>query len=99
MNYPGLVSLLDSMTLAPVSRLALSVALVVSLLPQASAAQATAPELRALVRSLQEDRRGPFQAIRWFCPDGSVLAPRRRCSQPGGVQHGLLKDSVRALQG
>lgn len=56
-----------------------------------------APDVAALVAAFKEDPRGPYQAIRWFCPDGSVLPPQERCAEPGGIQHALVKDSVRAL--
>jgi hypothetical protein len=65
-----------------------------------AAAQQPEPDSRALgelVQALKQDPRGPFQAIRWFCPDSSVLLPRERCADPGGLQHGLLKGSVSAL--
>ena len=54
-------------------------------------------DLAALVREFKADPRGPFQAIRWFCPDGSVLPPQERCAEPGGLQHALVKESVSAL--
>ncbi len=56
-----------------------------------------ATNIRALVTSYKTDPRGPFEAIRWFCPDGSILPPQQRCTQPGGIQHGLLKTAVRNL--
>jgi len=58
----------------------------------------TLSNISALVETLQSDPRGPFQAIRWFCPDGSVRAPQSRCDQPGGKQHGLVKQEVLQLQ-
>ncbi|MBN1996138.1 phosphoenolpyruvate synthase [candidate division KSB1 bacterium] len=54
-------------------------------------------QLSDLVLSFKNDERGPYQAIRWFCPDGSVLPPDQRCPQPGGIQHGLLKDIVSTI--
>ncbi len=54
-------------------------------------------DVRELITSFKTDSRGPFEAIRWFCPDGSVLPPQQRCTQPGGIQHGLLKSAVRSL--
>jgi len=54
-------------------------------------------EIGSLVQAFKGDDRGPFKAIRWFCPDGTILAPDQRCSQPGGIQHGLHKDVVRKL--
>ncbi|MFC1568769.1 PEP/pyruvate-binding domain-containing protein [bacterium] len=57
----------------------------------------THQEITDMVRFFQEDPRGPFQAIRWFCPDGSVIPANQRCSQPGGIQHALHKASVQQL--
>jgi len=54
-------------------------------------------ELKKLVQSFKTDPRGPFQAIRWFCPDGSILPPTQRCPQPGGIQHALHKDVVQEI--
>ena len=54
-------------------------------------------EIHKLVQSFKKDERGPYQAIRWFCPDGTVLPADRRCPQPGGIQHALHKDGVQKL--
>ncbi len=54
-------------------------------------------EVGRLVQILKQDDRGPFEAIRWFCPDGNILPPDQRCLQPGGLQHGLPKEVVRNL--
>ncbi len=79
----------------------LPVLLFLVLLPvQVSAAAAGSlpvEKIRQLVHSFKQDERGPYQAIRWFCPDGSVIPARERCKEPGGIQHALLKDSVQAL--
>ncbi len=68
----------------------------------AARAQGPAPmtndEIRRLIGEFKQDDRGPFQAIRWFCPDGSVIPARERCAQPGGIQHALHKDIVVRLQ-
>jgi hypothetical protein len=53
--------------------------------------------LRQLVQDFKKDERGPYQAIRWFCPDGTILPPKERCPQPGGIQHALEKDIVQKL--
>ncbi len=58
----------------------------------------TNEEIRRLVDDFKNDARGPFQAIKWFCPDGSVIGARERCSEPGGIQHALPKDVVIRLQ-
>ncbi len=58
----------------------------------------TEDEIRTLVADFKEDPRGPFQGIRWFCPDGSVIGARERCAQPGGIQHALPKDVTVRLQ-
>lgn len=54
--------------------------------------------LKSIVQAFKKDPRGPYQGIRWFCADGTVLPPRERCPQPGGMQHALLKDVVTTLQ-
>lgn len=36
-------------------------------------------------------------AIRWFCPDGTILIPKERCPEPGGIQHALAKDAAQNL--
>lgn len=54
-------------------------------------------EIQKLIQAFKKDPRGPYQAIRWFCPDGTILLPQQRCSQPGGIQHGLHKDIVKKI--
>ena len=72
------------------------IAFVLFVLAVASGARQPLPaeEIGALVRAFKQDERGPYKAIRWFCPDGTVLAPDKRCAQPGGIQHALHKDVV-----
>lgn len=53
--------------------------------------------LRTMIGQFKADNRGPFQAIRWFCPDGTILPARERCPGPGGFQHALQKESVASL--
>ena len=49
---------------------------------------------------MKEAPRGPFQDVRWFCNDGSVLPPKAyACAQHGGgVQHGELNRKARILR-
>lgn len=54
-----------------------------------------ADTIKAMVARFKADPRGPYQGIRWFCPDGSVRPAHDRC--PGGKQHALIRDSVRDL--
>lgn len=58
----------------------------------------TPEELRSFVEAYKQDPRGPYQAIRWFCPDGSVIGAQERCKEPGGIQHALHKDQVVQVQ-
>ena len=56
-----------------------------------------AEEIGELVQAFKKDERGPYKAIRWFCPDGTVLPPDKRCAEPGGIQHAVYKDVVQRL--
>ena len=53
--------------------------------------------IRSMIEQFKKDERGPYQAIKWFCPDGSVIPGVERCKDPGGIQHALQKDIVTAL--
>jgi hypothetical protein len=64
---------------------------------QLPAQQPDFDELKRLVQEFKKDPRGPYQAIRWFCPDGTVIPAQERCNQPGGIQHALPKDRVAQL--
>ncbi|MFQ5706658.1 MAG: PEP/pyruvate-binding domain-containing protein [bacterium] len=55
-------------------------------------------DLRPVIQAFKKDPRGPYQGIRWFCPDGSVIPAKERCAQPGGIQHALPKKAVQNLQ-
>src|SRR5712691_2738972 len=56
-----------------------------------------AARLRGMIEAYKKDPLGPYQTLRWFCPDGSILLPQQRCPTPGGIQHAVPKDEVRAL--
>lgn len=50
------------------------------------------------IQKYKADPKGPFQYIRWFCPDGRVLLPSESCQQIGSIQHAVLKPEVTQLQ-
>lgn len=53
--------------------------------------------IKAMVEKYKADQRGPYKDIRWYCKDGSVIPPKEKCPQPGGVQRARYKDEVVAL--
>lgn len=55
-------------------------------------------DIRKLVVDLKDDARGPFQIVKWFCPDGTTIPARERCAEPGGQQRAVPKDIVLKLQ-
>lgn len=59
------------------------------------------PEYRDWIEVMKTAERGPFERIRWFCRDGSVLPPKAyACSDHGGgFQHGELNAQARQLRG
>jgi hypothetical protein len=54
-------------------------------------------DVQAMVEAYKKDPLGPYQTLRWFCADGSILLPQERCAGPGGIQHAVPKDAVRTL--
>ncbi|MEZ4524733.1 MAG: PEP/pyruvate-binding domain-containing protein [Desulfobacterales bacterium] len=56
-----------------------------------------AEEIRNMIQIFKEDERGPFEGIRWFCKDGSILPARQPCEGEDGIQHGLHKAWARKL--
>ena len=56
--------------------------------------------LRHWIQEMKTSARGPFDRIRWFCFDGSVLPPEPyACKEHGGgVQHGEWNDRVKRLR-
>jgi hypothetical protein len=82
---------------------ALAVLLLLSLasVPLASASDLPkAPILRDWIEEMKESPRGPFERLRWFCADGSVLPPKSGACVPhgGGVQHGEWNERATALR-
>ena len=59
------------------------------------------PEYRLWIEAMKNADRGPFERIRWFCRDGSVLPPKPyACSgHGGGHQHGQLNEQAEMLRG
>ncbi|WP_372752837.1 PEP/pyruvate-binding domain-containing protein [Labilibaculum sp.] len=54
-------------------------------------------EITSMIESFKKDPKGPYQQIMWFCPDGSMVPPKQRCPEPGGVQRATYKDAVQRL--
>jgi hypothetical protein len=56
--------------------------------------------LRGWVAEMKQSPKGPFQSIRWFCSDGSVLPPRAyACAEHGGgIQHGQWTPRVARMR-
>jgi hypothetical protein len=76
----------------------LFISTVLSLFCDNVSAQPLSPqEIKNQIQLFKTDERGPYQAIRWFCPDGSMLPPNERCPQPGGIQHALPKSIVQRM--
>ncbi|MCP5144708.1 MAG: phosphoenolpyruvate synthase [Gammaproteobacteria bacterium] len=60
----------------------------------------TAASGRLDVEGMKASSRGPFQRIRWFCKDGSILEPQPYgCKEHGGgSQHGQWSDTTTRLR-
>jgi len=73
-------------------RLALGVLLAVAAPVMADTADVppSTTQMRAWIEQMKTAPRGPFERIRWFCDDGSVLPPTPGACREhdGGVQHG-----------
>lgn len=60
-----------------------------------------APEqARAWIEDMKDSERGPFERLRWFCDDGTVLPPDPfACADHGGgVQHGEWSEEAETLR-
>lgn len=55
---------------------------------------------RQWVQAMKEAERGPFERLRWFCNDGSVLPPKAYAcvDHGGGYQHGQLSERAEELR-
>ena len=58
------------------------------------------PELRPLIDEMKANPRGPFERIRWFCKDGTVLPPKAYACRDhgGGVQHGEWSEPTQRVR-
>jgi len=85
------------------SRLLLAVLCPLTLAVWALPAAAKLPnpgELRSWIEQFKTSPRGPFERIRWFCKDGSVLPPKAYAcrNHGGGIQHGEWNEHAKALR-
>ena len=64
-------------------------------------AAADSSRYRGWLEEMREQPRGPFERIRWFCNDGTVLPPKAYACRPhgGGVQHGGQARACRLVPG
>jgi hypothetical protein len=55
-----------------------------------AASDADRSAYRGWIDAMKTSERGPFERIRWFCNDGTVLPPKAYACEPhgGGYQHG-----------
>jgi len=56
----------------------------------------TDEKIVSLIKKYQEDPRGPYKEIRWFCDDGTIIPPKESCPD-GGVQRASYKESTENL--
>ncbi len=63
-------------------------------------AAADAETYRTWVEQMKDADRGPFERLRWFCEDGSVLPPQPYACRDhgGGHQHGEWNDRTETLR-
>ncbi|MBW2714021.1 MAG: phosphoenolpyruvate synthase, partial [Deltaproteobacteria bacterium] len=76
--------------------------------PQLAAASSSAStvdtgeieEMRGWIEEFKLAPRGPFENIRWFCEDGTVLPPKAYAcvDHGGGIQHGALNEKANTLR-
>ena len=57
-------------------------------------------ELRSWIEGFKTSPKGPFERIRWFCKDGTVLPPKAYAckNHGGGIQHGEWNARAKALR-
>ena len=83
-------------------RIASAIMLLLVLNPHPQIAADLPPQetLRQWIAEMKTSSRGPFERIRWFCNDGSILPPKPYACKDhgGGVQHGEWTDRVKRLR-
>ena len=77
----------------------LGFALVAASAPTASNTEKT-NTIKKWVEEMKKSPKGPFQRIRWFCKDGTVLPPQPYACKDhgGGVQHGEWSDRTKKIR-
>jgi rifampicin phosphotransferase len=73
----------------------------VSVVPEKLVLQKQEPDdLYQIIEQIKTNPRGPFRRIRWFCNDGSILAPKPYACREhgGGVQHGERTAAIKHLR-
>ncbi len=63
----------------------------------AQAQKISNPDIQKMIDAYKNDPRGPYKEIRWFCDDGTIIPPKEKCPEPGGVQRASYKDAVKDL--
>ena len=79
---------------------ALGIAAFLLVSPVALVAQSDKESYRSWIEQMKEADRGPFQRLRWFCNDGSVLPPEPYACRDhgGGHQHGQWSERTQILR-
>ena len=92
-------------------RITVLISLLMALCSLPAAARPAAPPSSALphtatlsdwIAEIKDSPKGPFQAIRWFCEDGTLQPPKAyACAGHGGsgVQHGAQFAGAAGLEG
>ena len=69
-------------------------------LPIQAAAKPDTETFRVWIKEMKTAPRGPFERIRWFCNDGSILPPKPYACRDhgGGRQHGEWNERVKRMR-
>ncbi|MFI9652541.1 PEP/pyruvate-binding domain-containing protein [Guyparkeria halopsychrophila] len=60
----------------------------------------TTEQMREWIEAMKTAPRGPFERIRWFCEDGTVLPPKPYAcgDHGGGIQHGEWNERTQTIR-